>query len=97
MSHEAHSQYPDQLMELFRGRRFIPANPPSFLSYSGGELLIINSPHELKDSLGKDGAQVEEDLDESAMHDQKGIDGALGELGMSKNDTEIEALEGEWA
>ena len=84
-------------MALFRGRRFIPANPPSFLSYSGAELLIVSSPHSLSESLGKDGDKVEEDLDQDAKAEKEGVDGAIKELGLSKGDFEIEALEGEWA
>jgi hypothetical protein len=82
---------------LFSGRRWIPANPPSFLDYAGGEILIISSPHELKDSLGKDGEKVEEDLDHDAGVEKESMEDAMKELGMSKDDTEIEALEGEWA
>lgn len=84
-------------MSLFRGRRFIPANPPSFLSYSGAEILIVSSPHSLAESLGKDGEKVEEDLDEDAQAEKEGVDGALKELGLNKGEFDIEALEGEWA
>lgn len=84
-------------MSLFRGRRFIPANPPSFLSYSGAEVLIVSSPHSLSDALGKDGEKVEEDLDADAEAEKEGVDGALKELGLNKSEFEIEALEGEWA
>jgi len=84
-------------MELFRGRRFIPANPPSFLSYSGTEILVVSSPHSLEESLGKDGETVEHDLDEDAKAEKEGVEGAMKELGLNKGDFEIEALEGEWA
>ncbi|CAD6570841.1 MAG: hypothetical protein TREMPRED_006054 [Tremellales sp. Tagirdzhanova-0007] len=94
---ERRAQYPPRLMSLFNGRRFIPANPPSFLSYSGAEILIITSPHELSDSLGKSGKEVEADMDHAAQDEAVGIQEALKELGMSGKDTEIEALEGAWA
>lgn len=84
-------------MSLFRGRRFIPANPPSFLSYSGAEVLIVSSPHELSESLGKDGEKIEQDLDADAKAEREEVDGAIKELGLNKGDFEIEALEGEWA
>lgn len=84
-------------MSLFRGRRFIPANPPSFLSYSGAELLIVSSPHSLAESLGKDGEKVEHDLDEDAKAEQEDVNGAMKELGLNKGEFELEALEGEWA
>ena len=84
-------------MEIFRGRRFIAANPVSFLSYAGAEILVVSSPHSLEESLGKDGEKVEHDLDEEAKAEKEGVDGALKELGLSKGEFEIEALEGEWA
>ncbi|WVR03883.1 hypothetical protein IAU60_000882 [Kwoniella sp. DSM 27419] len=94
---EKRAQYPDQLQELFAGRRFIPANPPSFLDYSGTELLIITSPHELHDSLGENGETVEADLDKDAGKEAVSVDEAMNELGLSKRDFEEEALEGAWA
>jgi hypothetical protein len=84
-------------MSLFNGRRFIPANPPSFLSYSGTEILILTSPHALHDSLGKGGEQVESDMGKAADDEAVGLQEAMKELGMSIRDTEIEALEGAWA
>ena len=95
-------QYPEHLMKLFRGpqtsaRRWIAANPVSFLSYTGTELIILNSPHELHESLGKDGEQVEDDLDQASKHEATDVEGAMKELGMSAKETEIEALEGHWA
>jgi hypothetical protein len=51
----------------------------------------------MEESLGKDGEQIEHDLDEDAKAEKEGVDGALKELGLSKGEFEIEALEGEWA
>ncbi|EIW66815.1 hypothetical protein M231_01418 [Tremella mesenterica] len=93
---EKRASYSTELQELFKNRRFIPANPPAFLSYTGTELLIISSPHELEESLGVHGDQVEKDLDEVAAVEKVGVEAALKELRMSKEDTEIEALEGAW-
>lgn len=67
------------------------------LNYQGAEILILTSPHKLQDSLGKDGEKVGDDLDEAAKKEEVDTKGALEELGMSKKDTEIEALEGHWA
>lgn len=57
----------------------------------------MSSQHDLEDMLGKDGEKVEEDMDKAANKEKTDIEGALKELGMSKGDTEIEALEGAWA
>ncbi|WWD16578.1 hypothetical protein CI109_101006 [Kwoniella shandongensis] len=97
MPRDKKAHYPPNLSNLFQNRKFIPANPPAFLSYPGSELLIITSPHELHDSLGKNGEQVEKDLDKSAEKESVDVDGALKELGLSKKEFEEEALEGAWA
>ncbi|WVF67134.1 hypothetical protein IAT40_001879 [Kwoniella sp. CBS 6097] len=94
---EKRAQYPPHLHEIFRNRRFIPANPVSLLDYQGAELLIITSPHKLKESLGKNGEKVEDDLDHDAAAEEVNIDDALKELGLSKQGFEEEALEGSWA
>ena len=60
-------------------------------------MLILTSPHTLEESLGQNGEAVEHDLDDAAKEEKVGIEGAMKELGMSKKDTEIEALEGHWA
>jgi len=57
----------------------------------------LSSPHDLKDALGKDGDHVEQDLEHDAEKEKVGVDQAMKELGMSKSDTDIEGLEGEWA
>jgi hypothetical protein len=57
----------------------------------------MSSQHDLEDMLGKDGEKVEADMDKAAGKEKTDIEGALKELGMSKGDTEIEALEGAWA
>lgn len=90
-------QFPPQLQDLFQNRRWLPANPPAFLNYQGAEVLILTSPHTLEDSLGKDGEKVEDDLDEDAEKEKVSLDGAMKELGLSKGDTEVDALEGHWA
>ncbi|WRT65621.1 uncharacterized protein IL334_002566 [Kwoniella shivajii] len=91
------AQYSKKLMDMFRGRRFIPANPPAFLDYQGAEILIITSPHELHDSLGKNGEDVEADMDKDAKSEKVDVDGALKELGLNKKDFDEEAMEGHWA
>lgn len=90
-------QFPPQLQDLFANRRWIAANPPAFLSYKGAELLIISSPHDVSEALGEDGEKVEGKLERDAEKEKLGVSEALKELGLSKSDTEVEALEGEWA
>ena len=46
---------------------------------------------------GKDGEKVEDDMDQAARAEATDVEGALKELGLSKGDTEVEALEGAWA
>ncbi|OCF34739.1 hypothetical protein I316_03783 [Kwoniella heveanensis BCC8398] len=94
---EKRAQYPAYLHEIFRNRRFIPANPVSLLNYQGAEVLIITSPHKLKESLGKDGEKVEDDLDHDSAAEEVNVDEALKELGLNKKEFEEEALEGSWA
>ena len=94
---KAETQYPSHLYELFGNRRWIAPNPPAFLDYPGTELLLLSTPHELKDSLGREGDKVEDDMDHAAHAEATDVEGALKELGMGKGDTEIEALEGAWA
>ncbi|RSH94616.1 hypothetical protein EHS25_004420 [Saitozyma podzolica] len=91
------AQYPASLQSLFSGRRWIPSNPPSFLDYPGTELLLISHPHDLSEAFGPDGDKVEKQLEGEAARDEVGKSEAVKELGMSERDTEIEALEGEWA
>lgn len=58
---------------------------------------MLSSHHDIAERLGKDGDKIESDLDEASKEEATDISGALKELGMSKGDTEIEALEGAWA
>ncbi|KAK6907264.1 hypothetical protein I203_101254 [Kwoniella mangroviensis CBS 8507] len=94
---EKRAQYPQHLLDIFRNRRFIPSNPVSLLDYQGAELLIITSPHELHESLGKQGEKVEDDLDHDSAVEKVSMDDALKELGMSKSEFPEDALEGNWA
>ena len=57
----------------------------------------MSSQHGLEEMLGKEGDKVEADMDKAAEREKTDLDGALKELGMGKNDVEIEALEGAWA
>jgi len=52
---------PQELQDRFRGRRFIPSDPPSLLNYEGVEVILIGAgdevPRELKDQF------IDEDFD----------------------------------
>lgn len=67
------------------------------MSYKGAELLIISSSHDVSDALGEDGEKIEDRLEVDAEKETLGVAEALKELGMSKTDTAVDALEGEWA
>lgn len=94
---EKRAKYPKHLEDLFHGRRWIPPNPPSMLDYPGAELLFQSRHKDFEEVLGEDGDQIEADLDKAAEKEATDREGALKEVGMSKKDTEVEALDGEWA
>ncbi|GAA5824565.1 hypothetical protein JCM11251_000478 [Rhodosporidiobolus azoricus] len=95
-----HPQYPPELSSLFT-TRWIPATPPTLLSYPGAELLLLPSKHSPEEDLGD---SAKEKLDEEEKDVEKKIEGtegkgevekALKELGM-KGLIEGKALEGHW-
>jgi hypothetical protein len=53
------------LQKEFRGRRFVPLDPPEFLNYPGAELLFIGAKEDVKAELGID------------LHPDRERDGAL--------------------
>ncbi|OLB97967.1 MAG: hypothetical protein AUH30_09250 [Candidatus Rokubacteria bacterium 13_1_40CM_68_15] len=44
--------FPKDLEERFRGRRFIPVDPPDFLNYEGAEILLIGASQDVYEELG---------------------------------------------
>lgn len=51
---------PPELMERFRGRRFIPLDPPAFLDYPGAQLVLIGAARDAARELDVDlDAEVE--------------------------------------
>jgi hypothetical protein len=44
--------FPPELLERFRGRRFISVDPPDFLDYEGAELVLIGASEQVVDELG---------------------------------------------
>jgi hypothetical protein len=55
---------PQELQDRFRGRRFIPADPPSLLNHEGVELILIGGgdeiPEELKEQFAEENAEAAE-------------------------------------
>lgn len=52
---ESKAAYAEALHDKFLGRSFIPANPPSFLDYSGAEILLIGASDDLVKDLSQAG------------------------------------------
>ena len=45
-------QFPRDLQNKFRGRRFCEADPPDFLNYEGAEFVLISAAEDVSDELG---------------------------------------------
>jgi hypothetical protein len=50
-SHEE-ARFPKSLQEKFRGRRFLPVDPPDFLDHDGAELMLIGAAEDPEKELG---------------------------------------------
>jgi hypothetical protein len=46
------ARFPKHLQERFRGRRFIPVDPPEFLDYEGAEILLVGARQDVYAELG---------------------------------------------
>ena len=49
---ESQVQFPRDLQNKFRGRRFCEANPLDFLNYQGAEFVLISAAEDVSDELG---------------------------------------------
>lgn len=78
------AKFPDNLMEKFEGKKWCPVNPPSFLDYTGAEILIMSASDDLKTEFGKVGFQIEED--EKIEVEQLEKDTIFKELHMEKKE-----------
>jgi hypothetical protein len=45
------AEFPKELQEKFRGRRFIPVDPPDFLNYEGAEIILIGARENAEEEL----------------------------------------------
>jgi hypothetical protein len=79
---------PDELQDRFRGRRFIPVDPPDFLDQPGVEFILIAAARDAAEELGLDlDAYVERASHDTMLHD----------LRLDRRDRPVEPLlTGEW-
>jgi hypothetical protein len=56
-------ELPPELLERFRGRRFIPVEPPAFLDHAGTEIVLIGAAEDAEEELGVAFDAEEERLD----------------------------------
>jgi hypothetical protein len=49
---ERRAHFPRNLQQRFRGRRFIPLDPPDFLDHAGAEIVIIGAKPDVARTLG---------------------------------------------
>ncbi len=83
------ADYPEKLQEEFRGRRFIPADPPDFLDYEGAELLLIAASEDVSEEMG-----VTLDTEKESMETAE----TFRDLRMRRSEHPLEPLfQGEWA
>ncbi|TPX71545.1 hypothetical protein SpCBS45565_g01026 [Spizellomyces sp. 'palustris'] len=54
------SKLPPKFLEHFRGRKFIPANPPALLDFDHIEVLLIGAAEDVSEDLGQAGKELEE-------------------------------------
>jgi hypothetical protein len=59
---ERDARFPTRLAEKFRGRKFIPIDPPVFLDYEGAELMLIGAAEDSEKELGVEFRPDREDL-----------------------------------
>ncbi|KAI9136486.1 hypothetical protein BKA69DRAFT_146866 [Paraphysoderma sedebokerense] len=100
---EKKAHYPEQMEQLFAGRRFIATNPPSFLNFEGCELLFIGSSHDIVEELGSVGEEIKnEEIKEEEdsginLKDAKSLDEKVfADLHFKKGQFPTESLHGLW-
>jgi hypothetical protein len=82
------ADFPKRLLELFRGRRFAPLNPPDFLNYEGAEIVLIAAAEDAERELGIDFDTRRERLESSDL--VRDLRLRIGE------DVSAEPLKGRW-
>ncbi|HEV7884247.1 MAG TPA: hypothetical protein VGO81_11810 [Solirubrobacteraceae bacterium] len=85
---ERRADFPAELCERFRGRRFAALTPPSFLDYPGAEIVLIGTSTEAERELGVELDAEQERLEEADV---------FAKLGLRPDDVPVEPLaRGEW-
>jgi len=85
------AEYPKEFQELFKSRKFNPANPPQLLDYNGTELIIIGA-REVKENspqiaLEKLAEEERKELSEDVIYDT---------LHLYKQHLPINPIRGNW-
>lgn len=89
LDEEKKAELPDELQELFGGRRFIPIDPPSFLDHEGTELLVMGSADDPGEDLG---------VELNPEHETEATANLFQELRMERERHPVEPLlVGKWA
>lgn len=85
---EQTADYPKKLQEIFRGRRFVPVNPPEFLDKPGAQLLLIGAAEDVAAELG---------LDLNPQHETERTAEIFNDLRLAKSEHKLEPLfQGKW-
>jgi hypothetical protein len=80
--------FPQNLQKRFENHRFIPANPPDFLDYSGAEMVLISAAADVSKELG---------IELDPQSETESTAEILNDLRMRKSRHPIEPLlTGEW-
>ncbi|KMQ49947.1 hypothetical protein CHISP_3161 [Chitinispirillum alkaliphilum] len=82
------AQFPKNLTEEFRGRRFSETDPPGFLDYQGAEFVLISASEDIKQELG---TEIEKENETENKAD------IFTDLRLNKKKHPVKPLfEGEW-
>jgi hypothetical protein len=83
------ARYPKALFERFRGRRFIPVDPPELLDYEGAEILLIGAAKDVRSELG---------IELDPQHESDASAGIFRDLKIERSVHPVEPLvSGKWA
>jgi hypothetical protein len=85
---EERPELPDRLQARFRGRRFVPADPPDFLDREGAECVLIGADEDVSEELG---------LTLNAQHETMKTAEIFNELHLEPREHPLKPLfEGKW-